>query len=763
MGKLFHIGRFFSYTVLSAFILFPNLVIADPLKQETMRLSDFSSVTGPVKLKGVSDQFDLFIPLSKVAKIQEATLDLNMVHSTALLSQRSMVNVIFNETTLAQIPVNPKQPVAKAKVVIPAELWRSGFNKLSLTAIQHYTDRCEDSSAPELWTELDLYHSHLTYKIATPYSDLNLTDLSGLFSPGLGGAKKVQILTAPNADIENLKTVLPTVAQAIALRRQYATLQVKHADWLTDWQRHLSERTQLQNSDIFKSAHYLPKASAYPHILVGTQSELAEILPEASLKEIKGPYLNLSKVNPVIEKGMVVVPGGVRLIVSGKDYDEIVTAARVLAEMDDKLNPIKSVNILDRHLADTSVSLSNQNYLQADTIYNFKSLGMNTTSVVGDGIKRVSLNLPIKPDFYTHENARIDFALDFGYGAGLGEGSVMNVYLNGEFIHGMAMNETNGAAFRNYRVSVPSRKLLAGTNVIDFEFSLRTPTVPGECRSISGSHLIAQILESSTVTLPKAGNATVQPNLAAFAGTAYPYISPTDVEPTHLVITSRAMIGSGLTLIAKLAQVAQVPSEQLVLTIGKPNELSGHTLILGTPNELTDDIYQVWFKALGNSYRWPYRMLNDLRNSFADGQFDMALLNHPPITRSYVTQDKGLNSLGVMVAMQNPLDEAVSTLTLMVAETPEILDQRIHSLIRPQIWGQLRGDFVVWQDIEDDVIAMQLASPYEIGDKGSIHFVSLNLSNNPWYWLFGLLILVMILAWIAKRYIDKRSQVKMAE
>ena len=763
MGS-FSLGKWLLGIVMGLFILIPSLAAASLHSQETLRLSDFSSVSGPVKLKGIQDQVDLFIPLASIVDMKESTLDLSMVHSTALLSQRSMVRVIFNETTLAQIPINPKQPISKAKVTIPAELWRAGFNKLSLSVIQHYTDRCEDSSAPELWTEIDLYNSHLTYTLTADNKSLQLKDLSGLFSPGLGGTSQVQILTAPDADLNNqLQQALPMVAQAVALRRQYAGLQIEHAEWSTDWQRHLPEKTELKQGDILSAAHYLAQGLGYPHILVGTQAELAGILPESSLAAIQGPYLHLARVNPVLEKGKVIVPGGIRLIVSGQTPQEVTTAARVLAEMDDALNPIASVNILERNLGDKTLPLASKYYLQAEKTYSFKSLGLNTANLVGDGIKRVSVNLPIKPDFYTHENARVDFELDFGYGAGLGEGSIMNVYLNGEYIHGLALNDVNGAAFRGYRIGVPSRKLLVGTNVIDFEFSLRTPTVAGECRSIAGSHLIAQILESSTVTLPKAGEAMVQPNLAAFASAAFPYINPSRVEQTHLVVLSKGSIGSGLTLAGKLAQVAQVPSEQLLLSIGAPTELSGHTLMLGTPNSLSADIYQVWFKALENSYSWPYRMLNDLRDSYSSGRLTVDFVKREPMISGYVTQDKGLGELGVMVAMKNPLDMNTSTLTLLVAESEKVLAQRIEALVSPQIWGQVRGDFVVWQGIEDEVMSMQVAAPYEIGARGSVSFISLGITNNPWYWLIGLLISVMLLAWLSKRYLDKRTAKKLAE
>ncbi len=752
--------------------------------EASLRLAEFTAHTGPVRLSGIEDRFDLFLPLAASVTTEEAVLDLRLTRSLALLDHRSSLNVRFNETTLAQIPYPPDQPVITAQVRIPAELWRPGFNRLTLAGIQHYADRCEDFTAPELWTELDLHRSHITYRVTPAQRPPTLRDLSGLFAPGIGAHDTVLLLTAPgengeiplrrrpaegNAPVDTAAEAPPhlealaTVAQALALRRDYAPLAVEHGRWRSTWPDLEQSAPWAPETEPLHSAVYLTAVPVHPHVLVGTRDELSPILPQDLAEQIDGPFLHVDRTAALVDaEGRTVVPAAARLIVSGRDNAELIKAARLLAEMDDRFNPISTVRLLERDLP-TGRPLSSTRFLQPGERYRFEALGLNDTTLSGTGTHRARVDLHVGPDFFAHESAQAELLLDFGYGAGMGTGSVMNLFLNGEYIHGLSLDQSGGAAFRDYRIRLPIRRLRPGINALEFEFTLRTPTEPGECRTIPGNHLVVQLLGSSRFTLPPAQAVAVQPDLALMSATAYPLITASHLRPTRLHATTEAVLPAALTFAGKLAQVAGAPSDRIEISVGPPDGLTGHAALFATPQTLTETLFDSWAVAVGRTVRWPYRTLNDLRESVRQRDLSLTHTRREPPLAGSITQDRGLGDLGVLLAMKNPASENPSTLTLLVADTSDLLNTRTRELTQPGLWSRIGGDLTIWNSDEEAMVSMRVGGAYEVGEPDRMGWILLTLSNNPWYLLAAFLAVALLLGSLAHRYLRARESAKASE
>lgn len=743
-----------------------QLAIASATRREVLRLSSFSAASGPIRLHGNTEKMELFLPLAETRQIEDATLSLRMVNSIALQASRSFMVVRFNETTLAQVPFNPSQPISDARVRLPAELWRGGFNKLTLEVTQHYTDRCEDATAPELWTELDLYHSQLELSHHSVDRKLTLSDLSSLFSPGVGGYTKALLVTAPTADGgvstgKVYREALPLAAQALALRRQYASLELQHQTWQSEWLEYEQRVEGMQNVQLTDALPYLSEKDAAPfHVLLGTRDELRSLLPETQIASINGPHLQLQEIAEIRNaRGELLVPGGIRLLVSGNNEAEVLDAARLLTEMDDRLNPVPQITLLGRQLGNEALPRASSQFLHPGKSYSFAALGAGTTSYQNLGRNRMRVNLPLPADYYAVESDQVELQLDFGYGAGMGAGAVMNVHLNGEYVHGLLLNQPNGAAFRGYRIQLPVRKMNPGMNTLDFDITLRPELVVGECAGIPGTHLIFQMLGSSMVTLPKAGAVAIQPDLAMFGATGFPYVSATVKSQTEILLASEALTGSALTLIGRLAQSAQAPLELVQLQIGLNHRPIGHALLLGTPETLPEDLFKEWDAALGRTQIWPYRALNDLRNSLQGGmglRWSTAS-KHDDMLSGQVHQQGQLGDLGVMAAFRNPYASQDATLTLLTAQTEALLQQRLLNLMDSALWSQLRGDLLIWRDSPEGVVSMQVANRYELGEHSRWMKLRMTLSHNPWFWLGGVLLLLALASLLAVRLLRQRK------
>lgn len=713
---------------------------SDVLEDPTVRprgevaLSYFSTANGPVRLRDESGQQDFFISMARTAVVKDAIVSLRYTNSVSLRPGRSVLAVRLNETTLAQIKLDPAQPIGEAKVRLPAELWRPGYNKLTLAVTQHYTDTCEDSEAPELWTEIDLSRSRLSYELAPLDRPYLLSDLGALFSPGLGGQRQVTLLTAPAPAADRLRSeALAYVAEALALRRQFAPLQVGHALWQEG-------RTG-----------YLPAGTpGAVHVMVGSSAQLAAVLSPQELPVVDGPKVVLANLGQ----------GRVRLIVTGRTDDEVIAAARTLTVMDDALTPDLQATFPGDHGAPKPLPLEGRVSMLGGKTYRFESLGYQTATLQGSGTRNINLVMPLAADFYTYENAKVRLSLDFAYGAGMGPGSVVNFSVNGRRIHGMLLDNKDGESFHGYLVEFPVRLLTPGANTLQFEVSSRPQLGGGECSGIKGRHLLFQMFDTSTVTMPEAGHAAVLPDLARFAAVGFPYVAPTGKAAGTVYVGSPELMGSALTLIGKMSQTARGAVDGWHVETGLPKSVPGQAIVLATTAQLGAENSGEWAQALARVKKWPYRALQDLRTVSEQPQLTLdnlgSLLSKekhaagPVSGGETVSQRSSLGQRAVLTAARNPSGGATDTLTVIAADGAAILNARVNDLVNPGLWGQIRGDLIAWQGKDEPMFTIQVADHYEVGNGDTFLLLRLIISTNPWYWLGGTAaasVLATVLAW----------------
>ena len=510
--------------------------------EASVRLSQFAAKPGPLMLQGAAAERDLYIPLSPAVDMREATVELKFSNSIALVSGRSTLAVRLNDLTLAQIPLDPKQPVGTARVRLPAERWKSATTS-SASQSSSMCSTAANSRAGRVGTELDLHGSQLHYRVEDRDRALLLKDVGALFSPGIGGLAQVRLLTVEGAAAPVISRALPRVAQALALRRQFAPLTIEHAS-------------------VPAGTAQLPESPAQgAQVLVGTVDELRPLLPAAMLSDIKGPHLAIER------QARAAAASASLLVVTGNSADEVASAASLLAVMDDALNPVPRVTQLGGERRTPGLAQLSGRVLGADRRYTFATLGFADAAFRGAGAHTARLNLQVPADYYPEESAEVELLVDLAYGAGMGPGSVMNVTVNDRFVHGRPLEDKNGVAYRDYRIVLPARALVPGVNTVRFDFSLRPEVASGECVSVDGDHLVAQIGGSSRIVMPPFASAALQPDLGLLRTTGYPYFSTDGKLEPRLVVSSAAEVGSALTLLGKLAQVAGAPQEGWMLQV----------------------------------------------------------------------------------------------------------------------------------------------------------------------------------------------------
>lgn len=710
-----------------------------------LRLTEFYSGDSIVRLEGSFASQRLNVPLADGVEVISARLNIEATSSIALQKQRSILNVRLNNATIAQIPYDPDTPILTTEVDIPERLFRAGANNLSFQVSQHYADQCEDAQAPELWSEIDLYRSSL--EIVTKRKDETpvLQDLSNFFSPGLGGQRSVLIASAKGDDARIQSKVFPIVVQALGIRNQYRPLAITTTSLTKDEFYSSTKLDESLKAQKLKSMFYLnEELTQYKEgisVLVGTKDTLSAFLPDNELEKITHAYLGIQKTPEYENDSEDTIPSAFRLIVSGLDYRQVEQAALALASMDDELNPDSSINVTNQ------ISYSTQEFvgkikMQPEAIYTFNTIGSYSSSFRGVGEFFKQIRVPLPADFYTAESATVKVLLDFAYGAGMGNASVMNVLVNGKLVHGLPLDNPRGQAFDNYRLDVPARYFKAGNNSIEFFIRLRSPDAENICNQIKGAHLMFQLHDTSTIELPAAGKVAKQPDLALFADTSFPYSYANDVTPATIYIGDQSLLDSALTLTTKKAQVLGTLNPSVVIHNGIPDQLAPYSIVLATPTQLNEELFDELGVSMGASNRWSYQIQHALQQEFRSrikGKEKVASPNY------HVVQKSSLGNLGVMLMQRNIASEQNGSLLMLVSQSNQILAERVQDLVSLSMWGQMSGDFFVWEDHKKPLLAMRVSDQFEVGDGTTLWFeYRMWLSNHPWYWVSAVIAIVLL-------------------
>ncbi|BFT31475.1 cellulose biosynthesis cyclic di-GMP-binding regulatory protein BcsB [Alteromonas sp. D210916BOD_24] len=732
-------------------------------KTETFRLTELFDGARTVRLEGSADSFTIPVTLNSIVQVDKALLKIEVVSSKALIKKRSQLYVRFNNATIGQVEYDPDRPALVSEITIPKSLWRVGFNALTFSVSQHYAAQCGNGNSPELWSEINAHNSSLTLTTSTKDHAFTLNELSGFFSPGVAGQREVALYTAKEPSAGTMEQSLPLVAQALALRNQYQPLHVFHRS-LDD--RYLSAETKDAERDMWDeekvnqfhhSAWYLKDEEKQPvHVLVGTVSELSSVLTDDVINQIDTAFIETQTTPAFVVDNKVVVPASYRLIVSGKTHDDVMVAAKTLAVMDDELNSTNRIKVHSQSNVSAEILLRN-GVLAPGSQYTFEAIGVDTQQFLNEGqfSQRVSLRLPA--DFYVPESANVELLLDFAYGAGFGSGSIMNVRVNNALVHGLMLNKENGTAYRDYQLNIPARFFKGGTNHIDFDITARAPLVGVSCDDIPGSHLIFQLNNASKIILPSAGFIAVQPNLALMSETAYPFARYKSAPLTTLRIPSLDFIDSALTLSGKFAQVAKSPILNFQISIGERKVPDGTSMILGTPQSLTQLDQGSFTTAVEKTNRWSYRLQNNLYNQIRTLSNDLSFKQMR--VDGNTVQESSLGNQAVLTAHRHPNSNQDDTLFVLAAQTPELLEARVHDLVSLTMWGQLSGDFFAWNNALQPSLVMQVSEKYEVGEAGNswLH-LRLWLSNNPWYWLISFVVLVLLVSIVVHLLLKRRNK-----
>lgn len=640
---------------------------------------------GAIRLSGAKASEEISFAIAPQADIQSASLILRHVSGRAQEGTKPQLRLGLNGQFIAQVDGVTERAAGVNEIVLDPASLVSGFNTLRIDAVQRYTYGCQDPDAAELWTDVDTTRSYVEVLYARRPFGGSLADLGALVSAGIGGVDDLGILVE-GADISADTLRWGALAsQAIANRLDY----------------------RLPRITRFDAAMLETEGKGVDLVAIGTPEQLAGIAPA----QIAGLKVDQSWVSIGPSPAD---PSRFLIIVSGRTPAAIETALRALAAGDFPLSDTASL-ILSPDDVPHGAVLSKRRPLRTDAKYTFRNLGLPDVSVLGreQGEARLAFSLPA--DVHFRANSDVKFDLDYAYGAGLDDKSVINVVVNGAFQRAVRMTNPDGEVTPGYQLSIPASAFRPGRNEVVFEVELSSPS-EGECAARSTRHLAFVLKDTSTLTLPPADQFVELPNLALMSEAGFPF---TGLESQSFAIRaadSRAETAAAVwTIGAKLGQLHGTVFYDIDFGFGLDLP-DMNTLVVGAR------------PALGGFLPAELAMPGEAADAFS---------------RDFKLVDLGDN--GLVIEGQSPAHPG-RLVALLTAETGEQLLSSTRSLVQPSHWSQLKGGAVVWRENAATIVSRPAADTFEVGTMSAGDSARVKSGQAPWRWILTIAAVLFALA-----------------
>lgn len=702
-----------------------------------------------IVIRNASGSHDLSFPVSDRVDPLSAVLTLHLSNSNVLHQDRSQLVVTINDFYLGQIKLDPLNPTRRVEFRIDPEYLRRGYNKLSFRAAQHYTDsECEDWSAPELWTQLDTVKSTLQLNYRRSPVIEKLSEIDRLINDRLGDYSAT-ILRGTETVTGDYLYWGAVIAQGLKLRLKYVPMTIEER-FVRPYHRNPEE---IDASESFKIDSTRLTGDA---IILGDKESIGALLPEPIKEAINGPYLGLFRQDEN--------PYRFFLVISGRTNDEVKMAAQTFALLDAPF-PNERQTIVSRLDFPVKQPLYPFNSVAPGKAYALSDLNFaDTTLNAGSSETRINFKMPA--DIYSTEDAMVRLSLNLAHGAAMRKDSVINVALNDKFVHVIPLKEETGAHYHDYSLSIPLRNFKPGVNKLTFNAVL-TPSEYGECAFVQRGNLWVSLYQDSTIAFPDAARLADMPDLKLFERTGFPFIDNGSAKNTtfRLIDGSSDSIASAWHLIGHLAAFDETPIFDLNIT-GQAGDSKGNIVLIGkTKSDDTSVLLNDAPVQLGKSSRFPYRFKEDQQTpeeSLLDW-LERIVFNpgagSPAVTAApanvVVEQSAGLGD-GYLLMSYLP-DRQDGVALALVSEHGTDLYPGVVRLTSPELWSQLQGNLFIW-DKHDRHHWTKEGRTAIIGD-GTIKMTWIkHFSNHPWQWLILIGVLLILIAWIIHKLLNRYKQ-----
>ncbi|MBB3285786.1 MULTISPECIES: cellulose biosynthesis cyclic di-GMP-binding regulatory protein BcsB [unclassified Rhizobium] len=633
-----------------------------------------------LRLEGEADRRSWSIYLTPEQAAAPARLSFAYQNAVVVAPEASQLTVLLNDRVVHQQQIGSSDSESDVTFDIPRGLLQPGANLLIFEAAQRHRVDCDIPSTYELWSDIDPARTYLSFA-SSEAEKLSTTD--AIRAIGVDGAGKTQFnLVVPALAQPGTTKPILRLAQGLAL---------------------LSGMPNEIFS--FDTDALPPPGSGKMAVIVGTPAELQPIF--AVPASAQNGALATFATDPR--------SGQQLLLISGPSWQAISSAIDMVVSPTDRDPDTRRDVLVTQRWSAPDAPL-----IYSGASLSFEQLGIKTTEFSGRRF-HTSFNVAIPSDFYANAYGEATILLDAAYARDVRPGSHIDVYVNGSIATTKPITATGGGIFRQLPVRITMRHFKPGLNTITLEAILLADE-DRACTPAATSSTTPRfaLFDTSQFRVPDFARVAQRPNLAAFAGTGYPYNRSS--EPTALFIdrADADTLSAAATLLGRMALVAGHPIG-VDPTVSSNTVGSSNALFIGSVSQLPSTVLTQMNIASSTQVAWrppapgqtgtPEASVTiaDWRSRISGGllqgqmehfqqwmhrNFDITLssLRFMPSSEQVFTPS---NANSLLIAQEaNPTNDA--TWTAVTAPSAQDLRSGVEAMTMQSTWPEISGRITVY-------------------------------------------------------------------
>ena len=630
----------------------PADVSLPPIESRRLTFSQLSNQPA-LRLRTTEGRATLDFSTRSDELVTAASLTLRYTYSPALLPAQSHLKVLINGEVVSVIPFTKEDAGRQlVKELTLDARYITGFNKLTLEFVGHYTPECEDPLHTSLWTDV------------SGTSELRL-DVRPV-------ALKSDLAMLPQPFLDKQDRNRLKLHYVFGASPSYDTLRA--AGITSSW---FGKLASWRGARFPAYLDTLPKGHA---VVFATNQERPALL--AQVAPFTGPALSIVT-NPADGYSKL-------LLVTGRDGNDLRLAADALvlgtaALSGTRIEVRKATEEAPRKAYDAP------NWVRLDRPMKFGELveSPQQLQVFGHVPDPIRLNVRIPPDLFTWRSRGVPVDLRFRYTPPIHTiDSTLSMEINDELVQTVNLRSSgqggesarvvlplldSGLLGEGREVLIPAFKLGA-RNQLKYAFSFSYLTA-GACRDTQIENVQAMIDADSSIDFTGYPHYAEMPHLGYFATAGFPFTKYADLSQTAVVMPvkpGRADIETMLALVGRMGESTGYPATQV--TVAGPGErdaMKGKDLLLigAVPNQ---SLLDAWSAHLPAIIAGPQRKIRKVFGiwDWIYGWFGISSDPPPdPVRQKHV---RGDGPLAAMLGFESPLEEGRSVVAVTAVEAADM-------------------------------------------------------------------------------------------
>lgn len=641
-----------------------------------------------LRLNGEIEQRSWSVYLTPEQAAAPARLHLAYQNSIVVAPEMSSLRISVNDVPVYANPVNSPERVSEQVIDVPPSTLKSGLNLIKFQSNQRHRTDCTIESTYELWTDIDPSGTFLSFGAPNMSRFARLDDIRAV---GLDDKGNTYFrLVAPALDQLGATGALMRLSQGLALMGGMPN----------------------QSFVFEKTPSALPRRGELA-IFVGTNDELRPLLPnlpQAAASAAIASFLDYPGAD-----------GYSALVLSGPSWPSL-------------------DGLIDSFVASTGGVVSSQRretlatqawhgldtpFLFNNALIDFTQLGIESQEFSGR-LFRSRFTIGVPSDFYANAYGEAQILLDAAYSGEVLPGSHIDIFVNGNIASTVPITSGGGAILRHLPIKLTLQHFKPGVNTITIEAALRTQkdTVCAPGATADNKARFA-IFGSSQFQMPNFARIAQVPNLAATAGTGFPYRASTDPTSLFLGRIDEQTLSASATFIGKMS-IAAHTILPIDVTISAARVAGSNALFVGavsdfpanvlTQLKIDQDARNSWSPSGGpvttaassslTLQDWQQRTGNNFFarqfatvSDWAKENFDLSfgMLRFAPATDSLYRPEQTAK----MLIAQESDPSQLGTWTAIISPDGSALKEGMQALAPREEWNKLRGRIIVYEGEED--------------------------------------------------------------